>query len=390
MTGLGTGPSPHRLRPCRAPQHGAAALRRRTDDARNQGLLRRSVADGCPLHPRRRSRLRQWLRDAGHGADRRYRRPGHRADQRPLRPRRARSPAGCEARSRPRRTRCWAANWRRSASFGSYACRNVIGSQQNAGKRSGHAIANAIDVGGFVLKDGRRITILNDWRSTDPATQQFLRTIHASACKRFGTVLSPDYNAAHANHLHLEDDHAGVLSLARHDGMLYQPRMTDNRVPARVFAPAGEDAASAKRGISTPQTDNPAYRLAFQDMDFLLREDLRPVRFQLELLKTQLLLDEAKIASTFVFYGSARIPETRQGRSTPRTGDRRQGAEDRRAAGREIPLLRGSPRTRADRQRPAPRRRGQSPVRCLLRRRPVDHGGGEPRCGGRRRGSRSG
>ena len=94
------------------------------------------------------------------------------------------------------------------SSFGSYACRNVIGSAQNAGKRSGHAIANAIDIGGFVLKDGRRITILNDWRSTDPATQQFLRTIHASACKRFGTVLSPDYNAAHANHLHLEDDHA--------------------------------------------------------------------------------------------------------------------------------------------------------------------------------------
>ena len=93
-------------------------------------------------------------------------------------------------------------------SFGSYACRNVIGSAQNAGKRSGHAIANAIDVGGFVLKDGRRITILNDWRSVDPATQQFLRTTHASACKRFGTVLSPDYNAAHANHLHLEDDHA--------------------------------------------------------------------------------------------------------------------------------------------------------------------------------------
>ena len=91
--------------------------------------------------------------------------------------------------------------------------------------------------------------------------------------------------------------------------MLYRPRMTDNRVPARVFAPAEQDAASAKRGISTPQTDNPAYRLAFQDMDFLLREDLRPVRFQLELLKTQLLLDEAKIASTFVFYGSARIPE---------------------------------------------------------------------------------
>ena len=59
----------------------------------------------------------------------------------------------------------------------------------------------------------------------------------------------------------------------------------------------------------TPQTEHPAYRLAFQDMDFLLREDLRPVRFQLELLKPELLLDEAKIASTFVIYGSARIPE---------------------------------------------------------------------------------
>lgn len=58
----------------------------------------------------------------------------------------------------------------------------------------------------------------------------------------------------------------------------------------------------------TPQTQSAAYRLAFQDDEFLLRPDLRPVRFQLELLKPELLLDEAKIASTFVFYGSARIP----------------------------------------------------------------------------------
>ncbi|WBH17536.1 LOG family protein [Sphingomonas radiodurans] len=85
--------------------------------------------------------------------------------------------------------------------------------------------------------------------------------------------------------------------------------MTETKVPSRVFAGAREDAASAKAGISTPQTENPAYRLAFQDMDFLLREDLRPVRFQLELLKPELLLDEAHIGSTFVFYGSARIPE---------------------------------------------------------------------------------
>lgn len=83
----------------------------------------------------------------------------------------------------------------------------------------------------------------------------------------------------------------------------------DTHVPSRVFAPARQDAETAKTGISTPQTENPAYRLAFQDMDFLLREDLRPVRFQLELLKPQLIMDEANIASTFVMYGSARIPE---------------------------------------------------------------------------------
>lgn len=85
--------------------------------------------------------------------------------------------------------------------------------------------------------------------------------------------------------------------------------MTDTKVPSRVFARAQEDAETARAQSHTPQTEHPAYKLAFQDMDFLLREDLRPVRFQLELLKPQLLLDEAKIASTLVMYGSARIPE---------------------------------------------------------------------------------
>lgn len=86
--------------------------------------------------------------------------------------------------------------------------------------------------------------------------------------------------------------------------------MTDTRVPSRVFPDARKAAdVAAKHSIHTPQTESPAYRLAFQDNEFLLREDLRPVRFQLELLKPELLLDEANIASMFVFYGSARIPE---------------------------------------------------------------------------------
>lgn len=95
-------------------------------------------------------------------------------------------------------------------SMGSYACRNVVGTRRGGDRRSGHAIANAIDVGGVTLKDGRRVTILRDWTSPDPQVQRFLSTIHTSACKRFGTVLSPGYNAAHRNHLHLEDDRAGV------------------------------------------------------------------------------------------------------------------------------------------------------------------------------------
>jgi hypothetical protein len=84
--------------------------------------------------------------------------------------------------------------------MGSYSCRNVAGSE----RRSAHATANAIDVSGFVLADGRRITVLGDWSGGTLAERQFLQVVHASACKRFGTVLGPNYNAAHQNHLHVE------------------------------------------------------------------------------------------------------------------------------------------------------------------------------------------
>jgi len=92
--------------------------------------------------------------------------------------------------------------------MGTYACRNIVGSTRMGDRRSGHALANAVDVGGFVLKDGRRITLLRDWNGPDALNREFLRTLRRSACRRFGTVLSPEYNAAHANHLHLEDDAA--------------------------------------------------------------------------------------------------------------------------------------------------------------------------------------
>src|SRR5919112_954089 len=83
----------------------------------------------------------------------------------------------------------------------------------------------------------------------------------------------------------------------------------DHIPPKRIFPEAKVDAQAARHVPSSPQTESEAYKLAFQDVDFLLRPDLRPVRFQLELLKPELLMNEALIGSTFVFYGSGRIPE---------------------------------------------------------------------------------
>jgi uncharacterized protein (TIGR00730 family) len=84
--------------------------------------------------------------------------------------------------------------------------------------------------------------------------------------------------------------------------------MTQPLPPKRIFPTSKVDARAAEHVPSIPQTESEAYKLAFQDNEFLLREDLRPVRFQLELLKPDLLLNEAGIGSTFIFYGSARIP----------------------------------------------------------------------------------
>jgi uncharacterized protein (TIGR00730 family) len=85
--------------------------------------------------------------------------------------------------------------------------------------------------------------------------------------------------------------------------------MTERAPPERIFPTSKVDAQAAKHVPSSPQTESAAYKLAFQDTDFLLRQDLRPVRFQLELLKPELLLEEAKVRSMIVFYGSARIPD---------------------------------------------------------------------------------
>ncbi len=77
--------------------------------------------------------------------------------------------------------------------------------------------------------------------------------------------------------------------------------------PSHPFRHSREDMQVADRIPDTPQTRAPAYRLAFADHDFLCREELRPVRLQLELLKPQMILDERGVQSTVVLMGSARV-----------------------------------------------------------------------------------
>ncbi len=89
----------------------------------------------------------------------------------------------------------------RVETFGTYACRNVNGAAE--GRLSEHAFANAVDVSAFVLKDGTRVAVLGGWRG-DARRARFLRAVRDAACRRFRTVLSPDYNSLHDNHLHLD------------------------------------------------------------------------------------------------------------------------------------------------------------------------------------------
>jgi len=85
--------------------------------------------------------------------------------------------------------------------LGSFACRNIYHRQQ--APLSQHATANALDISGFRLKDGRRLVLLRDWQGTGPEAE-FLRQVRQAACEHFNTVLGPDYNAAHRNHFHLD------------------------------------------------------------------------------------------------------------------------------------------------------------------------------------------
>jgi len=96
--------------------------------------------------------------------------------------------------------------------LGTYNCRRIGGGEQ--GGWSEHATGNAIDIGAFVLEDGRRISVLQDWRG-DAEDAAFLYAARDAACANFGTVLSPEYNAAHADHLHLDQGRSTTFGFCR-------------------------------------------------------------------------------------------------------------------------------------------------------------------------------
>jgi hypothetical protein len=86
--------------------------------------------------------------------------------------------------------------------MGAYSCRNI--NHATSGRRSRHATANAIDIGGFGLAEGRRLTLAGDWTSLDQARSGFLYATRDAACRWFDVVLSPAYNALHADHFHFD------------------------------------------------------------------------------------------------------------------------------------------------------------------------------------------
>jgi len=102
--------------------------------------------------------------------------------------------------------------------YGSYSCRRMYG--RGTGMWSEHATADAIDIAGFRLADGTRITVVGDWGNTAKPAKRgageedkaaFLRDVRDGACDLFATTLSPDYNAAHRDHLHLDQAERGAM-----------------------------------------------------------------------------------------------------------------------------------------------------------------------------------
>ncbi|WP_428150427.1 extensin family protein [Brevundimonas sp.] len=99
--------------------------------------------------------------------------------------------------------------------YGTYACRRVYGSTEVSDRPSEHARANALDVASVTLADGRTVSVAADWDGQGPNGTEgsaLLRRLRDGACRVFSTVLTPDYNDAHKDHLHLDGAPRGLCA----------------------------------------------------------------------------------------------------------------------------------------------------------------------------------
>ncbi len=108
----------------------------------------------------------------------------------------------------PAAQRIFGASIKKIDHYGSFSCRRIYGRER--GSWSEHATADAIDVSGFTLTSGERIRVAVNWKG-DGKKAQFLREVRDGACSLFSTVLSPDYNAQHHDHLHLDQAERGEM-----------------------------------------------------------------------------------------------------------------------------------------------------------------------------------
>ena len=99
--------------------------------------------------------------------------------------------------------------------FGSYSCRRIYGSTEVSDRPSEHARANALDVASVTLANGRTVSLVADWDGQGPngvEGSRLLKRLREGACRVFSTVLSPDYNDAHKDHLHLDGAPRGLCA----------------------------------------------------------------------------------------------------------------------------------------------------------------------------------
>jgi hypothetical protein len=120
-----------------------------------------------------------------------------------------------------------------------YSCRSMVGA--GTSKISEHAYGNALDIAGFILADGRKVTVKDGWRGS-PEEQGFLHDVQLAACNSFSTVLAPGYNIYHYDHIHVD-----------------LMRRSSGRHPCQPNAIPGDVVAAKARAVYASKQRGPAY-----------------------------------------------------------------------------------------------------------------------------------